>query len=205
MKAAGAEHIIKHGVQPFKTAPNIGMYTAGTGRVFSGALLSQSLLQAMLGKNVDPKGNYLFISSLTTSELVLLKMYLASGCQVFTTSSEFLAALPLLDLLVLTTSTASSAHLIEVYVPTEDKEHLRQKIRELNLPPDQLRMLFKNAAGLYNEHAPKVVEGVVAKRIKQIAGVPAKGELLRHMLSRQLIALQIRQEMITNNIQRIKY
>jgi hypothetical protein len=201
--APGAEQLVKKRVEPFRTKVSVGKYTAGTGKIYRNSILAESVIVTLVGK--APPDCFLYRTDMTSSEMVMVKLSLSKNCTLFTTTSEFVdETLPLLDLLVLTTSSIG-AQLMEVYVSTEDKTALRELIAKLKLDKAHIQAMFRKASDLYNRAAPGVIADVKAKRCTQIGGFPRKGELLTGMLNRNLIAQRIREQFIADHIQRIKY
>jgi hypothetical protein len=157
------------------------------------------VLQFLQSFDVVFERTYLYRSDLQAGELATAKLAMPHECHVYVTSAEFVdGVLPLLDLMVLTTSGRETVQM-DVWLPSEDTDKLKQIIHALAKQNLDVKALMTLTAKIYNQNAAKVL--AEAQRMEKI--MRHKDDRDSHIvISRNYIAVLIRSSYITRCIKR---
>jgi hypothetical protein len=141
--------------------------------------------------------SYMYVANISSHDLMLAKLSMSHTCKVYVSMTEFVdGILPMLDLLILTTSTRPSVEM-GVWIPDEDANELANRIKPIKDKFADINKLIQQSAKLYNEHAPYILKQLQLK-IRQINELQIAHKHFE--ISRSLIAHEIRNKLITYNI-----
>ncbi len=169
-------------------------YTNNKGKVIRPNKIWSHNVDLMPAIDLSGKESHLYRTSMSKSDLLMVKLLLPHACKVYVTNDHFIDnILQLLDILILTTSTKAGVEM-DMWLPEENEHILDATMVQLRKINPQIGDVLRQAITLYNRNGPSAL---VEAKMMQDARF-RKGSSL--VISRNLIAQLIKVRFIKENI-----
>ncbi len=186
---------LRNQIQPFSLPgkPTPIQYTNDKGKVIKPPKRSTNIVD-LLPTIEFTKDCHLYSTKMDKNDLMLVKLYLPHACRIYVTNSNFIdRILPLLDILILTTSTKVSVEM-DMWLPNEDATVFTATMDGLREIVPNMTLTMQRAVALYNKHAPNAL---LQARTLQISAFRDGTSVI---ISRNFIAQIIKTKFVKDNI-----